>query len=147
MLNRLSKSVTVLEKSFYIITCSISSGSSPVRFKWHFNDKPIVAAADYQIENNERFSLLKLIQVNQAHTGNYTCVASNQLGFDSTHLYLIVQGYLTLLSIIKIFKVFWGGICVYCQNVALNLLIFGTLFFEILYSHSFIYKYHLFQPI
>ncbi|KAJ6222590.1 hypothetical protein RDWZM_001135, partial [Blomia tropicalis] len=90
-LNHLSKQVTQTENSFYIFTCSISSGSSPIVFTWFRNGKPLTSNNEFVVENNEKFSFLRLHQVNRLHSGNYTCLAKNQHGFDSFSVQLVVK--------------------------------------------------------
>lgn len=96
MLNRILSPITQTENSFYIFTCSISSGSQPITFLWNFNSKPLVQTNDFKIESSDQFSFLKLNKLKRAHAGNYSCVAKNSDGFDSVSVYMIVKGEIIL---------------------------------------------------
>lgn len=91
-LNSFPVEVTQNENSFYVFTCSLSSGTMPVTFAWHFNGNPLKPDDGPSIETNDQFSFLKLSPVKRHHSGKYSCVASNQDGFDSTQTVLTVQG-------------------------------------------------------
>src|SRR5699024_3916654 len=92
VLNRLLGPVTQTEHSFYVLACSISSGTSPIAFAWQFNSRPIAKSADFVIETSDQLSLLKLPHVKRSHAGEYSCIARNDDGSDSITVKLIVQG-------------------------------------------------------
>lgn len=92
MLNRFLSPVSQTEGSFYILTCSISSGTKPISFAWKYNNRPLLQSNDFTIETNDQFSFLKLSQVKRSHTGNYTCLARNNEGLDEAHVHLLVKG-------------------------------------------------------
>lgn len=92
VLNRFLSPVSQTEDSFYILTCSISSGTKPISFAWKYNNRPLLQSNDFTIETNDQFSFLKLSQVKRSHAGNYTCLARNNEGLDEAQVHLLVKG-------------------------------------------------------
>lgn len=75
------------------VQCSINSGDVPVRFSWIFNGKPIDETAGYNIGKfGKKASVLSIDAVSEQHSGNYTCLASNNAGIASYMAELIVKG-------------------------------------------------------
>ncbi|XP_017771587.1 PREDICTED: Down syndrome cell adhesion molecule-like protein Dscam2 [Nicrophorus vespilloides] len=65
------------------ITCQIMEGDLPINFRWERNGKPVsnnVALGTVVRRIDEFSSSLVIDQVSSAHTGNYTCIASNVAG-------------------------------------------------------------------
>ncbi|XP_068893050.1 cell adhesion molecule Dscam1 isoform X2 [Tenebrio molitor] len=65
------------------ITCQIMEGDLPITFRWERNGKAVSnnAALGTVIRRIDEFSSSLIIeQVTSAHTGNYTCIASNVAG-------------------------------------------------------------------
>ena len=88
MINTASQS----EGSNYVLVCSISTGSTPIRFTWSFNSRPLQKSSQFSVESTEMLSLLKISPVQRSHAGNYSCLAENGKGADSLWLVLKVEG-------------------------------------------------------
>lgn len=77
------------------IVCSTENGSPPIEFQWYFNGILIQNGKDIRIENSnfqEPYSNLILKPASIGHTGNFTCLASNKAGTDSSHFQIVVHG-------------------------------------------------------
>nr|XP_022920801.1 Down syndrome cell adhesion molecule-like protein Dscam2 isoform X2 [Onthophagus taurus] len=65
------------------ITCHIMKGDLPITFRWERNGKPVsnnVALGTTVRRIDEFSSSLSIDRVASAHSGNYTCIASNVAG-------------------------------------------------------------------
>jgi hypothetical protein len=77
------------------ITCQIMEGDLPITFRWERNGKAVSnnAALGTVIRRIDEFSSSLIIeQVTSAHTGNYTCIASNVAGAEKHVVPLTVNG-------------------------------------------------------
>lgn len=77
------------------ITCQIMEGDLPITFRWERNGKVVShnAALGTVIRRIDEFaSSLIIDQVTSAHSGNYTCIASNIAGAEKYVVPLTVNG-------------------------------------------------------
>lgn len=77
------------------ITCQIMEGDLPITFRFERNGKPVsnnVALGTVVRRIDEFSSSLIIDQVTSAHTGNYTCIASNVAGAEKYIVPLTVNG-------------------------------------------------------
>lgn len=79
--------------SFFLI-CNLLSGSQPLDFRW-YKDGPELGPISWgrlSIDSRATFSQLTLHNLTANDSGNYSCVASNQLGYDLQWTVLTVKG-------------------------------------------------------
>ena len=77
------------------ITCQIMEGDLPITFRWERNGRAVSnnLALGTVIRRIDEFSSSLIIeQVTSAHTGNYTCIASNVAGDEKHIVPLTVNG-------------------------------------------------------
>lgn len=77
------------------ISCQIMEGDLPITFRWERNGKPVSnnVALGTSIRRNDEFSSSLIIdKVSSAHSGNYTCIASNVAGSEKYVVPLTVNG-------------------------------------------------------
>jgi Down syndrome cell adhesion protein 1 len=73
--------------------CALAKGSAPVRFDWLFDDQPIVLQDGITSESMSTHSnLLQFEAIKADHSGNYSCLAKNDIGQDSTSAFVEVKG-------------------------------------------------------
>nr|XP_027202352.1 obscurin-like [Dermatophagoides pteronyssinus] len=76
----------------YILSCTISSGSTPIFFEWFKDDHKKLSSSEYKIDNYATMSSLVFESLNRNDTGSYTCNTKNVYGSDSITTKLIIQG-------------------------------------------------------
>lgn len=74
------------------LACILEEGSLPVDFVWSKGDNMISTSGNAKIESYKDISKLILQSVEIQDSGNYTCRANNQFGFDSSTSLLMVEG-------------------------------------------------------
>lgn len=74
------------------ISCVLQEGTLPVRFEWLKDGNLIAASTRHVIDSSQKASNLFLDKLIMGDTGNYSCRASNDYGFDLTVSELIVEG-------------------------------------------------------
>ncbi|XP_037872857.1 cell adhesion molecule Dscam2 isoform X2 [Bombyx mori] len=72
-------------------TCSLITGDKPIQFTWHKDNLPIPSALKTEQKNMDFFSILIIQDLTSAHSGEYTCKASNDFGSVSHSAPLIVK--------------------------------------------------------
>lgn len=73
--------------------CAVEKGSKPLEFKWKFNGIEIQSTQSSVLINTyDDYSLLNIDPVSSLHGGNYTCIATNKYGKDTSTAVLLVQG-------------------------------------------------------
>ncbi|KAI1290019.1 Hemicentin-2 [Halotydeus destructor] len=80
------------ENAKFVLTCSLSKGTSPVKFSWLKNGQPLTGD-DVKIRSQEEFSMTTLMihVLKSSDAGNYTCQAANSAGQDSHSLMLSIK--------------------------------------------------------
>lgn len=82
------------------LTCHVAKGDLPLRIRWTHNDLPLFSHLGVMASKiGERVSLLTVETVKAVHSGNYSCVASNNAGNISYTSELFVNGLLNHISI------------------------------------------------
>lgn len=75
------------------VSCIVTSGDSPINFKWLFDSKPISEVAGIStVKLGKRNSAMTIDSVNGRHAGNYTCQASNSAATINYTAVLVVNG-------------------------------------------------------
>ena len=86
------------------VLCGLVRGDTPVSFSWLKNGSPLqLTLATSSVTTSNRplvtitivddfSSLLTISRLERGHAGNYTCLASNEAGFDQFSTNLDVQG-------------------------------------------------------
>ncbi|CAH2037690.1 unnamed protein product, partial [Iphiclides podalirius] len=72
-------------------TCSLVSGDKPILFSWHKDNLPIPSVLKVEQKNMDFFSILVIHNLSSAHTGEYSCRATNDFGTISHTAPLIVK--------------------------------------------------------
>lgn len=76
-----------------IVVCTAFSGSMPITFTWKKDGKNIQNVPNVLIENNSKdYSALNIGPTQPENVGNYTCIAENNFGKDSSHGTLTLRG-------------------------------------------------------
>lgn len=59
--------------------CGVSQGDLPLRLTWLKDGDNVLSSLGVNISNLDQYtSILSITSLSQVHSGNYTCVASNQ---------------------------------------------------------------------
>lgn len=75
------------------VQCHASKGDMPLLFSWLFNGEPISSELAVNISPfGKKTSVLSIDSANEAHIGNFTCVASNRAGVSTFSAELFVKG-------------------------------------------------------
>ena len=74
------------------VSCTISSGDMPIDIEWHKDGKYFEAGPDVQVQNNVFSSNILFFSLKAAHSGSYTCVATNAADAANFTAQLIVRG-------------------------------------------------------
>ncbi|KAI8435829.1 hypothetical protein MSG28_004046 [Choristoneura fumiferana] len=61
-------------------TCSLVSGDKPIQFTWHKDNLPIPSLLKVEQKNMDFFTILIIQDLTSAHSGDYSCKASNEFG-------------------------------------------------------------------
>ena len=80
-----------------MLTCNVYQGSQLLQFKW-FKNEILLNSEDVEIETKNIFSHLTLPKIDIEDSANYSCVVSNQFGFDTQWSVLQVKGLLFTLD-------------------------------------------------
>ena len=90
--------VSAIEGTFQVFTCSINSGTVPVKFTYLLNGNPIAEdSSGVKIDNvNSKVSMLTLQQIRRSDGGVYSCLVNNSFGSDSAIWSLTVNGNVAL---------------------------------------------------
>ncbi|OTF82921.1 Immunoglobulin domain containing protein, partial [Euroglyphus maynei] len=92
--------------SALVLTCNIAKGSKPFRFQWFKNGVELSGGSRSMIETKDIFSLYTLRNIDFNDMGNYSCVVTNEFGFDKLSIQLTVTG-LKIFTMF-LFNVFWA---------------------------------------
>ena len=75
------------------LTCRASKGDTPMTISWTFNGQPVADGMGVRvISAGSRTSFLTVESVQAAHSGEYTCTATNAVGKASSSARLTVKG-------------------------------------------------------
>ena len=75
------------------LTCSVAKGDTPMTIEWTFESRPITDDMGVLIlRAGSRTSFLSIESVGAAHSGEYTCTATNAVGEASHTARLTVKG-------------------------------------------------------
>lgn len=75
------------------LNCHVSKGDKPLELNWLFNDDELsseLAVTTTKLGSSS--SVLTISTVSAAHTGQYTCIASNRIGSYNYSTYIHVDG-------------------------------------------------------
>ncbi|XP_052759492.1 cell adhesion molecule Dscam2-like isoform X1 [Galleria mellonella] len=72
-------------------TCSLVSGDKPIQFTWHKDNLPIPSALKVEQKNMDFFTILIIQDLTSAHSGEYSCKATNDFGTVSHSAILTVK--------------------------------------------------------
>ena len=79
------------------LTCSVAKGDTPMTIEWTFEGRPVGMGSDMGIRvlsAGPRTSFLAIQSVGAAHSGIYTCTATNAVGEASHSARITVKGQL-----------------------------------------------------
>ncbi|KAG1675437.1 Down syndrome cell adhesion molecule-like protein Dscam2 [Nymphon striatum] len=84
----LLRSIVIKAGGRLYLHCSVSEGDPPIKFNWLFNGLPLPHSLDLTIADAGFSSILTSVNVNRAHSGNYSCHAKNKAGtvYDQTNV-------------------------------------------------------------
>lgn len=75
------------------LNCHVSKGDKPLELNWLFNDDELSSElAMTTTKLGSSSSVLTISTVSAAHTGKYTCIASNRIGSYNYSTYINVDG-------------------------------------------------------
>lgn len=74
------------------VQCVIQAGDLPLELRWLKDHAEISSELSIQITEDDYSSTLAIPRVGREHTGNYTCVASNEARASSSTANLVVSG-------------------------------------------------------
>lgn len=75
------------------VQCLLTSGDSPVSFKWLFNNRPVSEVSGIStVKLGKKSSAMTIDSVSGKHAGNYTCQASNSAAVVNYTAALTVNG-------------------------------------------------------
>lgn len=74
------------------VQCVIQAGDLPLELRWLKDHAEISPELSIQITEDKYSSTLAIPRVGREHTGNYTCVASNEARASSSTANLVVSG-------------------------------------------------------
>lgn len=75
------------------LTCTVYRGDTPLSIVWTVDGGPVSALPGVRVlAAGSRTSLLTIESVGAAHSGEYTCTASNAVGEAAHSAYLAVKG-------------------------------------------------------
>ena len=75
------------------LTCRVSKGDSPLTLEWTVNGQPVNTDMGVLVlRAGSRINLLTIESVGAAHSGLYTCTATNAVGEASHTTRLTVKG-------------------------------------------------------
>ncbi|KAL0892915.1 hypothetical protein ABMA27_014593 [Loxostege sticticalis] len=72
-------------------SCSLVSGDKPIQFTWHKDNLPIPSVLKVEQKNMDFFTILIIQDLTSAHSGEYTCKATNDFGTVSHSAALVVK--------------------------------------------------------
>ena len=75
-----------------MFNCNVAKGTKPFRFQWHRNNVELRDHKRSRIESKDIYSFLTLYDINVEDIGNYSCIVTNQFGFDKLFFHLDVTG-------------------------------------------------------
>nr|XP_046911747.1 titin-like [Dermatophagoides farinae] len=79
-----------LKGSDIVFTCNVAKGTKPFQFQWHRNNVELRDHKRSRIESKDIYSLLTLYNIDVEDIGNYSCIVTNQFGFDKLLFHLDV---------------------------------------------------------
>ncbi|KAG6445859.1 hypothetical protein O3G_MSEX004154 [Manduca sexta] len=72
-------------------SCTLISGDKPIQFTWHKDNLPIPSALKVEQKNMDFFTIIVIQDLTSAHSGEYTCKATNDFGSVSSTASLVVK--------------------------------------------------------
>lgn len=74
------------------VTCTVHKGDLPLNITWLHNGKLVNEKYGIFVQTRKKISSLSIDDVNEDHTGNYTCTVQNAAGIDTYSTELYVNG-------------------------------------------------------
>ena len=75
------------------LTCSVAKGDTPMTIEWTFEGRPLGSNMGIRVLSaGPRTSFLAIQSVGAAHSGTYTCTATNAVGLTSHSARITVKG-------------------------------------------------------
>lgn len=74
------------------LMCMLVQGDPPVTFVWTKDGRSVEGVPDVIVDSKAVASSIFLTRAHKAHTGNYTCVASNLVGYSVATTEILVDG-------------------------------------------------------
>lgn len=74
------------------VTCTVTTGDTPIDIKWLKDNQPLRPSADIQVEKVDEFiSTLIFKHLKPDHSGYYSCIASNEAASENHTVSLSVD--------------------------------------------------------
>ena len=75
------------------LTCNVHKGDTPLSIRWTFHGDSVMLERQFTtLPAGARTNILMIQSVQHAHSGTYTCIASNAVGEASYSTKLVVKG-------------------------------------------------------
>lgn len=92
-LGNFASPVFVVEQNeSFLLSCNVLKGTKPVRFEWYKNGKKLSTNSGIVLDTKSSSSSLTIDSMLMQHSGNYSCRAQNNHGFDQVATILQVKG-------------------------------------------------------
>ena len=82
----------VKEGQLLQVSCIATTGDEPLSLTWYKDDEALSTSSLFTVNSMSRMSLLFLSDVNEQHSGSYSCLAVNPAGQTRATAVLRVQG-------------------------------------------------------
>ena len=97
----LIKSVDLLERNTFALSCNILTGNKPFIFQWFKNNQQFKDESRHKIDTTENLSILTLKNLTKTDSGTYKCQVNNAFGTDSSSSLINIKGFFLNFTFIR----------------------------------------------